>query len=85
MPEIAALRGGLLSLAEACERRDLSLDELILWQRAVECSGVHGLRVTKIRHYKSCGVGALTKHARSVASFALAVIEPIKICPIGRT
>jgi hypothetical protein len=50
---LAAINGGLLSIEQACERYDLSLDELILWQRAVERSGMHGLRVTRIQHYKS--------------------------------
>ena len=42
-----------LSITDACERYDLSLDEFMLWLRTVERSGMHGLRVTKIQYYKS--------------------------------
>ena len=50
---LAAINAGLLSIEEACERYDLSLEELMLWQRALERSGMYALRVTKIQHYKS--------------------------------
>jgi hypothetical protein len=50
---LAAINAGQLSLEQACERYDLSLDELTLWRRAVQRSGVQGLRVTRIQHYKS--------------------------------
>lgn len=50
---LAAINAGQLSMEQACERYDLSLDELMLWRRAVQRSGVKGLRVTRIQHYKS--------------------------------
>jgi hypothetical protein len=50
---VAAVKGGLLSIEEACERYNLSLEELILWQRAVERSGVPGLRVKQIQSPKA--------------------------------
>jgi hypothetical protein len=50
---LAAINGGLLSIEQACERYDLSLDELMLWKRAVERSGIPGLRVTRTQHYES--------------------------------
>src|SRR4051812_19327083 len=50
---LAAVQGGLLSIEEVCERYDLSLDEFMLWQRAVERSGMYGLRVTRIQLYAS--------------------------------
>lgn len=49
---LAAVEGGLLSIEEACERYDLSLDELMLWQRAVARSGMYGLRVTRVQLYE---------------------------------
>jgi len=45
---VAAVSGGLLSFDEACERYLLSVEELTSWQRAVNRSGMPGLRVTKI-------------------------------------
>ena len=49
---LAAINGGLLSIVEACERYDLSLEELMLWQSTVERSGVPGLRVKHIKRYR---------------------------------
>jgi hypothetical protein len=37
---------------EACERYSLSLEEFTSWQRAVDRSGMPGLRVTRIKHYR---------------------------------
>ena len=50
---VAAVNGGLLSVDEACERYSLTLEEFASWQRAVDRSGMPGLRVTRIQHYKS--------------------------------
>ena len=50
---VSAVSGGLLSVDEACERYGLSLEEFASWQRAVDRSGMPGLRVTRIQHYKS--------------------------------
>ncbi len=50
---LAAIKGGLLSIEEACERYDLSVEELTLWQRAIERSGIPGLRVKSIQRFRS--------------------------------
>lgn len=49
---VAAVNGGLLTIAEACERYDLSLEELASWQRAIEREGMAGLRATRVQHYR---------------------------------
>jgi hypothetical protein len=49
---LAAINGGLLTLEEACVRYRLSVEELQLWQEAVERAGVPGLRVTRIQLYR---------------------------------
>lgn len=49
---VAAVNGGLLSIDEACERYTLTLEEFASWQRAVDRSGMPGLRVTRIQHYR---------------------------------
>lgn len=49
---VAAVNGGLLTLDEALERYGLTLEEFASWQRAVDRSGMHGLRVTKIQFYR---------------------------------
>ena len=50
---VAAVTGGLISADEACHRYGLTLEEFATWQRAVERSGMLGLRATRIQHYKS--------------------------------
>lgn len=49
---VAAVSGGLLTINDACERYDLTLEEFAGWQRAVDRSGMPGLRVTRIQHYR---------------------------------
>ena len=49
---VSAVNGGLLSVDEACERYGLSLEEFASWQRAVDRSGMPGLRVTRIQQYR---------------------------------
>jgi hypothetical protein len=49
---VAAVRGGLLTFDEACLRYALDMDELILWQRAVDRSGMPGLRITRSQQYR---------------------------------
>ena len=50
---VSAVNGGLLSVDEVCERFSLSLEEFAGWQRAVDRSGMPGLRVTRIQHYRT--------------------------------
>jgi hypothetical protein len=49
---VAAVRGGLLTLDEACARYRLTIEEYAGWQRAVDQDGLHGLRVTGARRRK---------------------------------
>ncbi len=49
---VAAVRGGLLTLEEACERYRLTADEFIGWQKAIERHGMAGLRTTRIQQYR---------------------------------
>ncbi len=48
---VAGVRGGLLSLEDACKMYTLTVYEFSLWERAVDRFGVKGLRVTKIQKY----------------------------------
>ncbi len=49
---IAAVKGGLLSLEEACSRYSLTLDEFVSWQGSEERHGLAGLQTTKIQEYR---------------------------------
>lgn len=49
---VAAVEGGILSIDEALERYDLSLEEFASWKRAVERHGMRGLRVTRTQMYR---------------------------------
>lgn len=43
---IAAVKGGLLTMAEACARYDISSDEFLEWERHYESEGLEGLRAS---------------------------------------
>lgn len=49
---VAAVNGGMLTFDEVCERYGLTMEEFAAWKRAVDRSGMAGLRVTRIQHYK---------------------------------
>jgi len=48
---VSAVRGGLLSLGDACERYALTPEEFMSWQDAVEHFGMKGLHITRSRRY----------------------------------
>jgi hypothetical protein len=50
---VAAVRGGLLSLDEACRRYTLTVEEFLAWQRAIDRFGMAGLRATRVQHYRN--------------------------------
>ncbi len=50
---VAAVRGGLLSLEEACARYNISLEELLSWQKSIDGYGIAGLRATRVQQYGS--------------------------------
>lgn len=49
---VAALKGGLLTIDEACDRYSLAVEEIVSWQRSFDRSGMQGLRVTRLQHYR---------------------------------
>jgi hypothetical protein len=50
---VAAVRAGILSLDEACERYTLSVEEFLSWQRSIDRHGLRGLRTTRIQDYRA--------------------------------
>jgi len=44
---VIAVRDGLISLADACVRYRLSVEEFASWQKAMERDGMDGLRATR--------------------------------------
>jgi hypothetical protein len=50
---VAAVRGGLLSLEEACRRYTLTVEEFLAWQASIDRHGLAGLRTTRIQQYRS--------------------------------
>ena len=49
---VAAVRGGLLSLDDACSRYRLTNEEFGTWQAAIDKHGMQGLRTTRIQQYR---------------------------------
>jgi hypothetical protein len=50
---VAAVRGGLLSLDEACKRYTLTVEEFLAWQRSIDRFGLAGLRATRVQQYRN--------------------------------
>ena len=50
---VAAVRGGLLSLEEACRRYTLTVEEFLSWQASIDEHGLAGLRTTRIQQYRN--------------------------------
>ena len=50
---VAAVRGGLLSLEEACDRYTLTVEEFLSWQSSIDQHGLAGLRTTRIQEYRA--------------------------------
>jgi hypothetical protein len=49
---VAAVRGGLLSLDEACSRYTLTVEEFLSWQVSIDSHGLAGLRTTQLQEYR---------------------------------
>jgi hypothetical protein len=55
---VAAVRGGLLSLEEACGRYGLTVEEFLAWQSSIDRHGFLGLRATRVQLYREGTVGS---------------------------
>jgi Protein of unknown function (DUF1153) len=49
---VAAVRGGLLSLEDACKRYTLTTEEFLAWQHSIDRHGLAGLRTTRLQQYR---------------------------------
>ena len=49
---VTAVRAGLLTFEEACERYTLSPEEFESWERAIDRHGMGGLRVTRLQEFR---------------------------------
>ncbi len=65
---VLAIRGGLLSLDEACRRYDLSVEEFLSWQRAIDKHGLPGLRTTRLQLYRDSDKRTIPNVARTTAA-----------------
>src|ERR1700730_8049421 len=50
---VAAVRGGGVTLEEACRYYQLSEEEFLSWERAFERHGLAGLRTTRVQQYRA--------------------------------
>jgi hypothetical protein len=49
---VAAVRGGLISIEDVCDRYELTKEEFGGWERLYERYGVKGLRTTRLQNYR---------------------------------
>jgi Protein of unknown function (DUF1153) len=50
---VAAVRGGGITMEEACRYYQLSEEEFLSWERAFEKHGLAGLRTTRTQQYRA--------------------------------
>ncbi|MCI4661494.1 MAG: DUF1153 domain-containing protein [Neomegalonema sp.] len=50
---VAAVKGRLLSLEEACAKYGISAEEFESWQKAIDRFGIQGLRTTRLQKYRA--------------------------------
>jgi hypothetical protein len=50
---VAAVRGGLLTMDEALQRYNMTIEEYAGWERAVAHFGLSGLRTTQTTQYRA--------------------------------
>jgi hypothetical protein len=49
---VAAVRGGLLTEEDACNRYELTKEEFAGWERLYDRHGMKGLRTTRLQNYR---------------------------------
>ena len=49
----AAVRGGLISVDDACSRYQLTDEEFMSWQASIDKHGMAGLRTTRVQQYRA--------------------------------
>jgi hypothetical protein len=49
---VEAIDFGDLSISDACERYDLSAEEINSWRKLIDAHGVRGLRSTRLQQYR---------------------------------
>ena len=50
---VTAVRGGAISLDDACRRYALTVEEFASWQRAIDKFGLDGLRATHAQEHRA--------------------------------
>lgn len=58
---VAGVRNGVLSLKEACERYNLSVEEFLSWEKLIERHGIGALRTTRLQRYRHAESGVPAK------------------------
>jgi len=62
---VAGVKGGLLSLSDACELYRLTVDEFLSWQHAIRRYGMDGLRATHTQQHRDAVLpGLRASHAQ---------------------
>ena len=49
---VAAVRTGLINVAEACARYSITIEEFLSWKRLLDEHGLRGLRTTRLNEYR---------------------------------
>ena len=50
---VAAVKNGVITLDDVCWLYDISAEEFLIWQEMVDKHGIRGLRVTRLKDYRT--------------------------------
>jgi hypothetical protein len=67
---VAAVRGGLLSMSDACARYRLTTEEFLSWQAQIDRIGLKGLRATRVQEYRGTGRRTYVHDIRGTVALA---------------
>ena len=63
---VAAVRTGLINLADACARYSITIEEFLSWKRLLDEHGLYGLRATRLQEYRRLASSNSGKSGHSV-------------------
>ena len=63
---VAAVKGGVLTLDEACETYSLTVEEFLAWKHAVDRFGLEGLRATRSQEYRKMEIQQMESRQKEV-------------------
>ncbi len=68
---VTAVRTGLINVAEACARYNITIEEFLSWKRLLDEHGLRGLRATRLQEYRheASRASGINGHSEGVKTY----------------